>query len=399
MAIDSNGDAHFSYYDSTAGDLRYLFVPRTTTTGGTTATGGTATYGGTTATGGSGGVGGSSASITATAIDSAGVVGEYSSVAVDSNNKVHISYYDVTNDGLKYATNESGSWTTANIDTANAGKYTSLAVDSNNKLHISYYGTIWGDLKYATNESGSWVVDTIDSTDDVGYYTSIAVDSNNKVHISYYSNSSSSGASTLKYATNLSGSWVISTVPTIRGNWGYYTGMGVDADDHVHISYCFAYSKDSDSFGSLGYATNESSSWATSLIDSSTLGEGVYSSLAIDSNSKVHISYSSNADGTIKYATNASGAWNIGAIGKGVYSSLVVDSNDHVHIGYYDVGNNTISYATNRSGKWVVSGVYTVGYWTISDLSMAIDSNGDAHFSYYDSTASDLRYLLVRRGP
>jgi hypothetical protein len=42
-------------------------------------------------------------------------------------------------------------------------------------------------LKYATNESGSWVVTTIDDVGDVGWSSSIAIDnSDNSVHISYY---------------------------------------------------------------------------------------------------------------------------------------------------------------------------------------------------------------------
>ena len=43
-------------------------------------------------------------------LDSIGYVGGYSSIAIDSNNKVYISYYDTTNGDLKYATNVSGSW-------------------------------------------------------------------------------------------------------------------------------------------------------------------------------------------------------------------------------------------------------------------------------------------------
>jgi hypothetical protein len=52
---------------------------------------------------------------------------------------VHISYYDATNDDLKYATNASGSWVFQPVDTAGyVGEYTSIALDSNNNVHISF---------------------------------------------------------------------------------------------------------------------------------------------------------------------------------------------------------------------------------------------------------------------
>jgi len=55
------------------------------------------------------------ASLTATPalkqdVDQSGDVGRYSSLALDSDGKVHISYYDNTNDDLKYITNAPGYW-------------------------------------------------------------------------------------------------------------------------------------------------------------------------------------------------------------------------------------------------------------------------------------------------
>jgi hypothetical protein len=88
---------------------------------------------------------------------------------------------------LKYATNSIGVWVSANLDsTGDIGQFTSIAVDSNNKIHIIYYDSTNEDLKYGTNESGIWTYTTIDSTVGIGHFNSIGIDSNNKVHISYF---------------------------------------------------------------------------------------------------------------------------------------------------------------------------------------------------------------------
>jgi len=135
-----------------------------------------------------------------TTVDSAAKVTMQTAIALDSNGKAHIAYYDaVPNYDLKYATNASGSWVLATVDAANdVGQEASLAIDSSNKAHISYYDQTNLSLKYASNSSGSWSTYTIDEAGYVGKYSSIARDSANKVHISYYDETNKD----LKYITN-----------------------------------------------------------------------------------------------------------------------------------------------------------------------------------------------------
>lgn len=84
-------------------------------------------------------------------------VGNYSSIDVDTNNNVHISYYDVTNTNLKYASRITGTWVPELLDSAgNVGTYSSIALDSNNKVNISYYDVTNANLKYASKVAGAW---------------------------------------------------------------------------------------------------------------------------------------------------------------------------------------------------------------------------------------------------
>lgn len=98
------------------------------------------------------------------------------SAAIDSANKIHLSYYkeagpDIYTDGhnLIYATNASGTWQFTTIQSSSVeertGQVTRIDVDSTNKAHIVYI--VWNELNqitfdytekliYATNASGSW---------------------------------------------------------------------------------------------------------------------------------------------------------------------------------------------------------------------------------------------------
>jgi hypothetical protein len=337
-------------------------------------------------------------------IDSTGDTGEYASIALDTNNKAHISYYDGTNGALKYATNASGSWVVYTIDSTSTGftgLYTSIALDTNNKAHISYHSQHYQfpafvDLKYATNASGEWVISTIDSAGDVGKYSSIALDANNKAHISYFGGYPES----LKYATNASGSWIISAIDS-QYALESRTSMALDTNNKAHISYLGGYpnsviNTDYD----LRYATNASGSWVISTIDSAAMV--THSSIALDTNNKAHISYYDDTNDDLRYATNASGEWVISIIDSdgdvGKYSSIALDINNKAHISYSDGTNGDLRYATNASGGWVISTIDSAG--RVGEFSsIAVDTNNKAHISYSDGYPNyDLKYATNASG-
>lgn len=122
---------------------------------------------------------------------------------MDSNGKVHISYYDGgTNDNLRHATNSSGSWTTELVyDSGNAGVYNSLGIDSAGNLFVAF-SVNTGNVDLSTNASGSWANYTIESTGStdvnkaINESTTLVLDSTGKVHVFYYDD----GNDDLKYA-------------------------------------------------------------------------------------------------------------------------------------------------------------------------------------------------------
>ena len=350
----------------------------------------------------------SGGAVPSTVIDSIGDIGEFSSIAIDSYGFKHISYFDATNIDIKYATDKTGSWVTISIDTSgNVGSSTSIAIDSNDAVHISYYDATNTGLKYATCSSGctttsNWNIVSVDTTGNVGWWTSIAINSNNAVHISYYDSTNDD----LKYATCASScsstsSWSKVTVDS-SGDVGKYSSVAIDSNDAVHISYRDSTNDD------LKYATcssscSSASSWTTSTIDS--VGNvGSRTSIAIDSNDALHISYHDITNGDLKYATDQSGSWanttvdSVGTVGQ--YTSIAIDSNDVVHISYYDATNKDLKYASNMQSS-IVSGVGGVIKFVDRDAevgrysSIAVDSSGDVHISYYGATNGDLKYATL----
>ncbi len=356
IVIDSNDDAHISYFDASGKNLKYA----------TNVNGYWVSY----------------------TIDSDGDVGYGSSIAIDSNDALHISYDDSTNGDLKYATNANGSWVTSVIESqGNVGAYSSIGVNSYDKVHISYYDATNGDLRYATNQYSSveWSLASVATSGNVGHHTSLVIDSADTVHISYIDYDDEA----LHYAENTWGpsAWVTSVIDSGSDSIGSSTSIAVDASNKVHISYHDVTNND------LKYATDASGSWTTGSVDS--VGDvGDTSSITTDSEGVVHISYFDDTNENLNHATNINNAqngpnWTImtvdssGAVGE--YSSIAFDSEDRVHISYHDSSNSDLKYATSEGPQSPWSEPFTLGS-EVSFPEMVFDSNDNYHVIFEDDS-------------
>ncbi|MFA6296837.1 MAG: hypothetical protein WC663_05765 [Patescibacteria group bacterium] len=319
--------------------------------------------------------------------------GSVNALAIDQNNKVHISYFDNTNSDLKYATNSSGTWMAEIVDNSvNVGN-SSLGIDVNGKVYIVYEDRTNDWLKYANNVNGTWVFEIIDNSGTIGLgQVSMALDGNKKIYVSYYDSDNSN----LKYATNVSGSWANETIDSST-DVGGSSSLALDSNNKVHISYRDTTNSD------LKYITNDSGSWLSVVLDSNG-SVGLQSSIAIDSNNKIHIAYLDYTNSDLKYITNISGAWVASVIDNdsagqvGYYPSLKIDDNNKLHVAYHDILNGRLKYATNVSGQWSIYNQQDTGSYSLlfsfetfnayyRPISLGIDSMNRTHVIYFKTSA------------
>ena len=277
-------------------------------------------------------------------------VSECISIAVDGANGLHVSYYaSGSNLDLKYAYKASGgSWSTTTVDSAGTvGQYNSIGVDSNNKAHIAYGDITNGYLKYATNKSGAWLKEVVDSSATGQVHSSIAVESPTKIHISY-----TSSGNKLDYVSGEYGSWPARTTVD-SGGTVRDTSIKLDSAKRAHVSYYFYGSEKQ-----LKHATNSSGSWVSEAITNSYIGDGGDTSIVIDANNNPYISYYkyfSTTSSALKIAIKLSGAWNVDTIDDGseddeigLYSSIALDSHGRVHIAYQQGYGSDLKYALGQ---------------------------------------------------
>jgi hypothetical protein len=177
IALDSNDNPHISYYDYNKKDLKYAMK-----SGGTW---------------------------DIEIVDSVGDVGRYPSIALDSKDNPHISYYEDTSPpyysgNLKYTTKINGTWYNETVDSKDKqiGMDTSIAIDSSDNVHISYWAATSGNLKYAMKNGSTWNIETADLWGGTGSFSSIAIDSNDNPQISYHYHRNGNDGD-LKYAVKI----------------------------------------------------------------------------------------------------------------------------------------------------------------------------------------------------
>jgi len=321
-------------------------------------------------------------------VDDSWDVGWYASLAMDSDGYPHISYYDRDPNGdLKYAFKDANGWNITTVDAeGTVGLFTSIALDENNHPYICYFDQTNGNLKYAQWVGSQWHIETVDNGGDVGEFNSLALGQNGTPHISYFDYTNGH----LKYATHSGGSWQIQVIDNSQ-NVGLFTSIALDNNDQPHISY-FDYAN-----GNLKYVARISGQWEIITVDNGTI-VGVHSSLAIDANGNPHIGYADFKNENLKYAVYNGNEWIIQRLTpvdyfgpseyEGLFTSLALDSDNHPHISYAGVKSLTgsrfgLRYTFYDGSEWQRDVVDNE--LKFEHTSIAIDNFNNPHIGYIKS--------------
>jgi hypothetical protein len=347
-------------------------------------------------------------------IDSTGVVGLFTSIAIGIDGNPVISYWEGTNTSLKVAACNNPTCTTSTnttIDSAGVvGTDSSITIGTNGNPIISYWDDTNGDLKVAACLNPTCTTSTnttIDSAGLVGQYTSIAIGINGNPIISYFDNTN--GA--LKIATCNNPTCTTSTTTTTidsAGNVGLSTSITIGTNGNPIISYYDI----TNGVLKVAACKNPTCTGATEndrsdnyIIDSAGL-VGYHTSITIGTNGNPIISYYDITNGDLKIAAcnnpTCTGATELerstnttidsgGAVGG--YTSIAIGTNGNPIISYYDQDNSALKVTAcnnptcTTSTNTTIDSAGVVGQYT----SIAIGINGNPIISYYDITNQDLK--------
>jgi len=305
-------------------------------------------------------------------------------LARSSDGALHCVWEDKRGDyyQIYYAKSTDGgeNWTETAITSESYNQYSpSIAIDSNNYIHITWagsysgtsysqirhikYTTSWGNIENLTNENYSQ------------YNPSIAIDSNNCIHITWCGAYSGVSTTQIRYIKYDGSAWGNIVNLTSDGNYSQlYPSIAIDSNNYIHITW---YGKHS---GSTSYNQIRYIKYTTSWGDVVNLTDESYnqfvSSIAIDSNNCIYIVWFGAHSGSTsrdqiryrKYTTSWSDIENLtsGDYDQS-YPSIAIDSNNYIHITWYGTYSGSTSKTQIRYRK------YTTSWGNIENLTSAGD--------------------------
>jgi len=331
------------------------------------------------------------ADITNAEIDSSDDVGSYSSITVDGQGHLAISFYDATNGSLKLWKDLDGSETAdvgeINVidnSTLDIGKHTDITTDKDGHLAVVYYDAIntnlklWLDLDDSGTSSVAEIT-IIDSSGSTGLTSSITKDSDGKLVVAYYV--SDLRDLRLWVDDDYSGTSNVGEIRVIdsTGATGSYPSAVLDSSGVLAVAFRNSTTKDLMLWRDSVVKNGAFDSGEIITIDDSTVSTGINPDIMIDGNGHLAVSYRDSSNGDLKLWVDDDGSdtsspmeiRTIDADGsKGSYSEISLDGEGHIAISYYDGTNSNRMIWIDKNGD----------YLSDVDEIFTLNSSGNAGF-------------------
>jgi hypothetical protein len=271
-------------------------------------------------------------------------------------------------------------WTTEQIDTA--GTDSSIAIDHDGNLHVSYHYPAGGRLKYAFRSAGDlqWYKMVLD--EGLGdFSTRITVDASGRPNICYTPR-------ILKFAQLNGHKWHIQEISPGSGLISYTCSVSVAKDGNPQLSWFV------ETGTYLRYAALNDGIWEARILDLGGL-PGKWNTLVLDGKGYPRVSYNHFPEGSLKYTYFDGKSWINSVIDsmemnpaggeRGMGNSIVLDDLGNPLISYYTV--DSLKMARFAGGKWMIETVEQLpnfGHWSWKNFQSTIllDSKRNPHITF-----------------
>ena len=330
-------------------------------------------------------------------------------IALDSGDTPHVAYMleDRQHGFIMAAERTNGAWETATIAEGYFYGPLDIGIGGDDIPRVVYHDhqalnfqPNLGDAVLAVQGAGGgWATSTLKDAGHDGWDTRIYVDADGVAHISSIDPEEFGAPEAVEYyRVEPGGDLTVESVGSGQQTYKYATSVAVDSAGTPYVTYYEQDEKD------LALATRTASGWEIERVDSEG-DTGLFASIVVDADDRIHISYferSDNETGTVRYATRAAGdaAWEFrdvdgldrlffGFEGARNITSVAVDSRGDPWIAYTD--ESLVKLARWSGDGWDVETVITAQEQQRPFgqlVSLKLDSQDRPHLAWFEVTSS-----------
>jgi len=340
-------------------------------------------------------------------VDSIGLIGRHSSLALDSADRPRIAYSDDTMQKVKYSAWDGTAWVIETIDYYRMNSDVSLALSGDGTPHVSYpiHTHPAKGLRYAKRGPAGWAIEEVDPSEHAGTHNSLALTVSGDPRIAQFRGGVGGG---LFFSESGAGSWTTTRVLPVPAGYtlGQDCSLALDSGDDPGIVFFERHTGAGAIPGSVKYAWRSAGTWNVQTVEAMTFRNHPGTCIALDAANNPRVGYSYHGPSPpseLRYAKKVGGSWSVETVVAGITCgcSLALDQGGNPAISYYrtDNPNNKVlvEYATWDGTGWSFNAVSS---WSMPatevnffpKTSLALDSRGKAHVSYEDLEHRDLMY-------